>query len=338
MGFGKSSYNNQGSFAQYKVYSLSEEAGPQRFRIFPPMHSLENDVKGWAKYHSAHWGYKGVDRNDPTKTKARTFKCLEQKNMRTGMVSATCPECDFITKETLALKEIEIRLATNQSEAVESLLQAKKNWLRFHNVDRKFYLNVMTENGELGVLKITSKCKKALELELDLIAKEEGVDPTDVNSGCWIQFTRTGQGIQVQDKVERVYERTIENGKKVSVLKLAPVSPELQEQALKTLPDLSVPPMTRVLSREQVQALTECSGEPEEVDAIMGLSQRAEGERSPEPETVATPTTAPAPKAPAKAAPTQSPTKTAPKATQPTPQVTEEVMSDEEFMAKFSQS
>lgn len=296
-GFGKPKYGGN-TFKQ----PLKLKEGKLRVRIMPPMHSLAEDGV-WHIFHGTHFGYKGVNPKDPSKPQFRTFRCIQEKDFRSGVLKQGCPECDLIDeyKQVGAQQEAQARAKTEPrpytEEEIAEMLSGVNGWLQEHNCDRKQWLNVKTEAGEFNALQIPHKTFKLLDAQIKKVMSEEGIDPLDVEQGVWFDFTRTGKKIETQDTVEIVQETVRENGRLIKTTKLAPLTVAEQEQALAECPDLNS--VVRVISEEQIRLLTKCSGDPEEVDRILAMGRRETSPARSAPRPSLPPPTVPARQAPA---------------------------------------
>ena len=294
-GFGVAKYGGGGGF---KTWDLkTDKTGGTliyTFRILPPMKSLAQEGK-WALYHGTHFGYAGVDKKDSTKTKQRPFKCIEERDFRkNNMITKACPECQLVAgkKAELEAKEIQVKANIQNTEAiVKELLAEDREWLYSHNCQRQWHMNVMSPQFEFGVLRMAHEVKKLLEEKIKECKKNWGVDPTDLNSGCWFQFKRVGAKMAVQTTVELEMEQQKDATGRTTgqSLKLAPLTEEQAKQALENCPDLN--DVVSVLSEQQITLLTTGSGDPEEIDNIWAMGQKSESVSAP----VQAPTPKPAP-------------------------------------------
>lgn len=279
MGFGKAQYG-KGAGNFYKNFRIQtpkngETTTNNIFRLIPPIKSQEETGK-WALYFGIHWGYKGRDRSDPTKTRTRTFKCIEVKDFRSGMITTTCPECLKIAEQEALLETRleQCKAAGRTEEQTETIVGPLKLWLKEHNIDRKWYINAMNEAGEFGVLQISHKAKKQLDARIDELMAL-GIDPLDPAQGVWFNFKRTGKSInELTDTVEVVKEVRKEGNRILEEMKFAPLTEAQQKQALEILPDLPAVPTT--ISKDQIEMLVNGSGDAEEVDAVFNMSAKRE--------------------------------------------------------------
>lgn len=299
-GFGKPKYGGGGNYSKnYKLQTgKNGESVSATYRILPPLKScVENGI--WAVYVGTHWGYKGVNPKDPNKPGARPFKCIEDEDFKTKMILQACPECDLIEQNEAQLKDMvdAEKKAGRSADEIEEICKPLKDWLFLHSRDRKWHLNVRTQGGDFGVLQISHKTKKKLDKRIADLLTEEGIDALDVDQGVWIKFTRTGKGIEADDVVDVETEsvKDAATGRVSRTTKLAPLSEAEQQQALKECQDLTN--TVRSLTFDQIQALTECSGEPEDVDEILAIGTRKETSPSARTRPAPSDPSAPAPQA-----------------------------------------
>lgn len=316
-GWGKPKYS---SGPKGKNFNLKE--GDNVYRFLPPMHSFADEGL-WSTYVSTHFGYYGTDPTDSNKTRLKTFKCIQKDDRQSGMVLEECPECTLIEDKQAELKDQEATLRTQFKadgmdekeieETLETALAPIKGWLKQHNVDRKHHMNVMTPSGEFGQLKLSHRTKKQLDAKLKELNDEDGIDPLDLEQGVLINIKRTGKMRDVVDTVEVVKEKVNVNGKKMEQILLRPLTEDEANAALENCRDLATAG-GYVLTKEQIQELTESSGDPEEVDRVFSRNKE-ESKKSAAP---AKPASKPADKAEAPA-----PKPAAKEAVAPKPEATE---------------
>lgn len=272
-GFGKAKIG-AGSFTkEFKLQTPKNDNETTEFkaRLIPPIKSCV-DTGDWAKYHGTHFGHKGTNRADPGKLKIRTFGCIEQKNMKSGIVTVACPQCDELTrhKDQLKTKEAQAIAAGKTPEQIDLILTPLKQWIKDYNCDRKWHINVMTVEGELGTLQLSHRTKKQLEAKI-VEAKSEGIDAFDVEAGCYFNFKRTGRMLSTVDTIEVLTQSVKIDGRSLQEVKPAPMTQDQQLKALDTLPDLN--DRVRVLTYDQIKQLVNGSGDPTEVDVIFDGAQ-----------------------------------------------------------------
>lgn len=261
--------------------------GNNFIRILPPMGKLASDDKGWAVFHTTIWGFSGKHPTEPGKTVPRPIHSIEVKSKATGITQHD-PLVDWINEfaqETEAYKQAWMLKTGEKDEkkarkVLEESDEEFKNriaWLRRFNIEAKVYINCMYKDGTFGPFKINYGFhKKGIdELYKKYLAAKNPVDMFDLDSGFWVNIRRPGNGVVPPDVVEPEFkEIEVEvAGEKITVQRLvpAPLTEEQSNQALKECPDLSTLGGD-TLTYEQMVALRDCSGDPDEVDAIFGYS------------------------------------------------------------------
>ncbi len=277
MAFGKkSSFTGGGTFKKRNTWSI--KPGDNVIRILPQMHSLAEDENGWHVYERMHWGYAGVDTKDPSKVRGKPFRCIREDDRRNGLVLQECPECTKREAVEAEMKETEARLTTEGKEKglkddklaeyVAAGLEPIKLWLKAHNVDAKTYLAVK-KGEEYGQFKVPYRMYKAMRDKMAEIETSDEINALALDQGLLFNIIRSGDGFAVPDTFEIVQENVVIDGKKYKQYKLAPISDEEAAKALEEIEDLAKAGGMR-LTFDQIQALVDCSGDPEEVDRIIG--------------------------------------------------------------------
>lgn len=283
-GFGGASLES--GFESYKFFKMvqpdpkkGEEQTVLTLRLLPAMHSYR-DKKQWKFFYCQHYGYCGNNPKNPEKPRARPFGCVGKKD-RAGNVQVVCAKCVQVDKYFNRRKAREAELLAEhkideKSEAFRTIrkndpeLRKLSDWLQKHNNAKKFWINAMDQQGVFGVLQLSyTTCEKVLVPLLKKL-QGEGYDAFDPNKGLWLNFIRSGQGINVKDTIE-VATTPVDvpgvPGGKAFVYMAAPMTAEQKAKALKICPDLSKD-VVKVITPEQVQQLVACSGDPNEVDRI----------------------------------------------------------------------
>jgi hypothetical protein len=233
----------------------------------------------FVQFYAQHFGYRGVNPNGG-EPYHRTFGCIFEKNRKTGMVTSECAECTN-REEHIAKKEnLEAQLKSEgkSDEEIKSDLAVQElaKWLKAHNRDSKFYLAVMNQKREFGILKVPYEAQDMMRKCIKETLEKTGLDATDVEQGFWLDFQRSGKGFTNTSYAVVVLMEQIpgEKGKVPHFeMKMEPLSLEEQTRAEKELPSLEDIP--KMISAEQIQRLVDCSGDPEEVDAILGIVSKA---------------------------------------------------------------
>ncbi len=239
-------------------------------RIIPPYKSLAGDKRGWCFYHDVYFGYDGLSKNNPSKTRMRPFavKGTDRKNN---------PAQIKLDARKVELEDLYDSLVGKPESEIKQKTQALNDWVRYHNRDSKWYLNMVGEDNELYVLQITNKCKKDLELEMNKL-ESQGMTKADImnpKGGVWFEFIRTGSKLKVgeiQDKVSVVMqteEFTGPGGKlvKAQTIKPAVLEQPVLEKVFANAPDLALE-VVNFLTVEQAQRLVDGPADPSFVDSI----------------------------------------------------------------------
>jgi len=276
--FGKPKYGRNTGWKNWYL-----EDGDNFYRIAPPVKSLAQ--KGiWAVFYKTHWGYGVVDNEKPDKVSYRPFECTYEENYHTKMVQQDCAECDLIEKKREELKNAQKSYASQgQSEdQIEAYTGVLVNWLKQHNLDRKWHLFAKNARGEWGVLHIPHRgCKTALDT---LISKHEkqGTDLLDPEHGVWFNFNRSGKKINTTYTVEIVTQTEIINGRQMMSHKEAPLTADDITHIQNDLPDLATLNDNKRITPEQIERIVKSGGASEAVAAVFNttVEGKADGAQS----------------------------------------------------------
>lgn len=271
-----------GSGLPYEIIRLKNGVPTPPLRLLPAMFSLRTLGK-WTDFHAIHFGYKGIDKKDKTKTRMRPFECIQVKNRQTQMIEVNCDMCNLITAKTKLKTDAEAHYRNEfkkqgimeekaMKKALEAPLKPHNEWLRQYNRDSKWYVNCIKIDGALALLQIPNKMKILLDKKIEELRSKNLEPISNFDTGCYFVFQRIGDFNQASFTVEVYMEGDITAPR----LKLAPVSDDQLTLALAKLPDLAIG-VTRRISAEQITLLTTCSGDPAEVDTIMGMTQLPDG-------------------------------------------------------------
>lgn len=189
MSTGKVGQAKYGSnFTQRKYFKMKD--GSVTFRILPPIGDLADDGR-WSVFYKVHYGYRTTD------GKMKTFVSPLVKNKKTGMVEVPDAALERIEKLKVELaKAIETK-----NEKLVDMLKTFVGQKGMYNLDSNHYLNVIDQEGNIGVLKIRHRAKSALDAEIKRLVSE-GVDPLSIENGRFFTFTRSGMGLDTTFKVE----------------------------------------------------------------------------------------------------------------------------------------
>jgi hypothetical protein len=237
-----------------EIFKLKD--GDSVFMILPPLGELADEGK-WNAYLATHFGYK-----DST-GRMKPFLSTKVVNRKTKMVEVPDLACDRIDQiEALYKQALEVR-DVEKAKMYKSLKER-------YNLDKKFYMNAMTLDGKLGILKIPYKSMEVLRLEIDR-QKAAGVDIMDVENGRFIVFRRSGNALDTAHQVF-TYKESMEIAGvgKVEKEKVA----KLDEATLNRLEDevsLNLTKMFKVLTPEEIEAVVKAdiAGDVKTLDAIL---------------------------------------------------------------------
>lgn len=166
--------------------------GDQTYRILPASGSLSSDPRRWNVYYAIHYGYVGSD------GKMFPFTSCEKKNWSTKMV-----EIPDAAKERI--EKMEGKLKAAEAAGDDATVNKLKPLLKKFNMEKKYHLNVVDLQGNIGTLKVGKRTIDALELLMKK-GKDQGIDYLAPDTGAYITFTRSGNGNNTLHTVE-LYRR-----------------------------------------------------------------------------------------------------------------------------------
>lgn len=175
---GKANYDkSSGGLGGGVAWFYIEDNKPNVFRVLPPLKSLASSGK-IAKFYRVHRGIRGTDK------KQKPFMCVEESDYKTRVITTHCPLCDHV-------KELESNLekAKAAGASKEQLAEMRKNVIFPLQSEGKYYMNVVNQEGKMGVLAVGSKMFTALTA----LAKEmesKGFDITGMQ-GIYLNFKKT---------------------------------------------------------------------------------------------------------------------------------------------------
>lgn len=311
--------------------------GDNEIRILPPMGDCAEDGI-WRVFRVTHWGYSGVNKRDQSKTVMRPFRCIREKNRDSKMITQECPACVRYERleEEAKEREAKLRASGKNKDEIETAMTSIKKELQSLRPEARWYVNAFFADGSCGDFKMNHKDHMSRVMQFrkggngkKSVKEEYGYDLLDIDEGVWLNINRSGDGISPPDTVDvkRTEVEVPGTRGKAYVVQPAPLTDEQCERALKECPNLK----TRggvLLTYEQIEALTKCSGNPEEVDAIFGNASDADASDAGAAVDEAAPATREE-KAPPAAPPAKSEVKTTP--------VTPPKLSDEQIQARLKQ-
>ncbi len=181
-------------FTQKKYFKLKD--GESTFRILPPLGELADEGR-WSMFYKIHYGYKN------TKGKLRVFQSSLVVNRKNKMVEV--PDAADQRIKDLKAKLDEAKAAGNKA-VVEKLGKLVSGKTPMYNLDSNHYLNVIDDQGNIGVLKLRHRAKTALDVQIKKL-REKGVDPLSVDNGRYFVFTRSGTGLDTSFQVDIKQEK-----------------------------------------------------------------------------------------------------------------------------------
>ena len=166
---------------------FSIKKGTQVFRILPPLGDLAD--KGiWNRYHAVHFGYRTLEGY------MRPFSSPEVVNRKTRMVEVRDAAKDYIDNLLTAKNTLAEKLQASPDDArLKAQLEKTESLLMTFNLEKRYYVNAMDQNGNIGLLKLKTREKNALDAVREQIKQEEDLDPIGV-VGAFLTFTKHGDG------------------------------------------------------------------------------------------------------------------------------------------------
>lgn len=262
---GKPNYDGGGTKKDFSNFNWKvTEEGPNVYRPLPPFSSLAK-AGYWSKYEAIHWGFKTSD------GKHKPFRCVQRKNFKTKMIEVACPMCKKIAEQraTHDSRKKSLEAEKKTKEEINTLLMPLSDWLKAHNVQKGHFINALRPDMKIGRLFLKITAKQALDARIEEARKKKNIDPIDIDGGLWFDFKRTGTGATTSYTVDFVSdERNVEGVGTVSVLRRAPLTPELLTRMATEAFDLTK--SYRDLTVNEVEALVNSGGDVTIVDSVFG--------------------------------------------------------------------
>lgn len=196
MGAIKSGYGQKQSSQFKKRNQWKLINGDVVFSILPVSDRFTTDPYKWNQYHAAVYGYKNME------GKHRLFESTLQKKNKMIVVP------DAAVERIENLKAALTKAISESNGALAKQLNELVGQRGTYSVDKKYHMNVMNLEGQVGTLAIPYTAKALLDKEIsDLQAK--GIDPLSLENGRYFVFSRsdtgakTGFGVKVlKEEVE----------------------------------------------------------------------------------------------------------------------------------------
>jgi hypothetical protein len=176
---------------QRNYFKLND--GDNVFRILPPLFEMADEGR-WSMFYKLEYGYKD------SQGRIKPFQDVRVVNRKTKMVEVE--SAAHLKREALKAKYEQLKAA----KADENTLNKMKELVMNYNLDSKHYLNVITLDGKIGLLKIPYTAKQALQVEIDAL-KAKGVDPLSVDQGRFFVFNKSGKGLDTLYTVKILKEQ-----------------------------------------------------------------------------------------------------------------------------------
>jgi len=160
-----------------KTFKIKD--GDNVFGILPPLGKLAAKGK-WSQYYKIEWGYK--DSSD----KFRPFQDVRVVNPKTKMVEVE--SAAHLKREELIRQKNSLIELMKQGKATKHQVQEATDLVKRYNLDCKHYLNVITLDGEIGLLKIGHRAKLSLDAAINSL-RSKGVEPIGL-TGVYFNINR----------------------------------------------------------------------------------------------------------------------------------------------------
>jgi hypothetical protein len=220
MKLGKAKYSGE----KKEIFKIKD--GDNVYRILPPMGKLAE--KGvFSRYFRVVWGYKD------SKGQNRPFISPRVQNFNTRMVEVDCAafnraeklKAEFkIVNEALKALKLQAQALVKAGQPLTDELkkglanaeEAKKEAFKLtqaFNVESKYHLNAIAQDGKIGLLKLAGRGFKPLKkIFKDLEA--DSIDATGVENGRFMVINRQGTGLDTDYAVTelKVKVNTAEHG------------------------------------------------------------------------------------------------------------------------------
>ena len=180
-----------------KIKNFNLEDGDNVYRIGPAYGSLAASGK-WFTFIKTHYGYRSQGDETNPNGYVRTFMCPQDKDRKTDMVRVPCPECDLIEEvaSTVEAREAQMQADGKSEEQIKTVLGPHKQFLKEHNLSKRYIVLAKNQQNEWGVLWLPYKAKEALDNRRKTIRADDNTDILAIEDGAWVNFHRSGQKLQ----------------------------------------------------------------------------------------------------------------------------------------------
>lgn len=239
-----------------------EDNKPNVYRVLPPIKGMAPTGKV-AKYYNVHRGIRGTD------GKQKPFICVEKSDYKTKIISTHCALCDRVRE----LKE-QIKIAESKGATKEQIKEANAKQVFPLQNEGKWYLNVINQDGKIGVLNIGSKMYNSFQALAEKLEKQ-GYDVSGMD-GMFLNFTKTTKYKGDKDAVLQVEPATVSSGNGSFSYHMHTLTPDIINRLGKEAADLSK--LFKELEPEQVSMIVQLQGDERAkyVDTLFNAPEREE--------------------------------------------------------------
>lgn len=275
-GFGTPKYGNK--MRPIPKELLGKEGGSITFRILPPILTCL-ETGEWAVSHTQHFGYDTPNPSDPSKRIYHVFYCVEVIRWENGerVTVQFCPECEKIKSNynDWVARKAQMEQLGKSAEEIAETLRPLSEWLKRHNRDFKWYINIKDASGGYSTRKVAGKyIKKPIDAIVKKFReKQTPWDPIAAHQGLWFTATKVGQKLSSEWTLEVQTEDRVIDGETLSKPKSAPLTEQDANEAEKLCCDLHDVGI-RQLSYDKVKTLVDSGGDAQVIKALFGAAER----------------------------------------------------------------
>lgn len=264
---------------KYETFKMPKGGGAGSL-LWRPVAHPKFGTKQVGFYWKTHFGWKGVDQNDPNKTVFRPFTCLEQKG-DAGMTAQECPACKLRQSKQDEIEKIKnIGKAKGKSDAeIKKAIAPRLQWLKDHGLDGKVRIPGYDKKGQIGIFLCPYGMFKSFR-DAAREMEQKGFQPAG-RKGLYFEFIRSKQASFDSDKCQ--VSRVAVDNDGTTKLDISELTPELAKQLLENIPDLTQLRDRDTYSLEKIEALcamtkgADGAYDPKEVDHILGIEAKSRG-------------------------------------------------------------
>ncbi len=261
------------SESSFETWKLPAADGSVIIRPFPPMKSLQKR-RGLGLYYKTHYGWSGRDPKDPTKSRARPFLCLEEKE--NGKIVVACPACDLRKQRQDKIDAIKLlgKEKGKTQEQIKKACEPHNKWLYDHGCDGKARIPGLNKKGQIGIFMAPWGAYKSFTEKLKEL-QQKGKDGAGVK-GMYFEFIRSGKASRDSDRCEIAKIEVEVDGETLEKDDVHVLTRDLAQQAVDNIPDLTELrdkiryPLEKIQELCALTADADGAFDPDEVDRILG--------------------------------------------------------------------